>query len=262
MDQTEATSADRETVRERDLLRRQLLDARELLAYGTSTGRPIDDTVVETIAEAAESGLDGKNVAAFEKAYRQLAATLAPITTASLRATVLGSAGWTKSKRWSHTLWAVTIVSGIALYVIETLGKVLLDDDQATALFAGHRDAFELCYVWLKGLIPFGYGLLGACAYLLRSCHAYIRDRTFDPLYIPEYWNRLLLGAVGGGVILFFVDWLQNAEGTVQLSSAAMAFVAGYNSDILFTLIERIKDALLPKTPVAPAPPKAAAGSR
>lgn len=244
--------------RARQVLRRQLLDARELLAYATSTGRPVTDPIVNTIIAATNDGIESNglssdHLADFERAYRDLAVIVAPVTSVSLRATVLGSSGWTKSQRWSQRLWLVTVVSAVTLYLIETLGEILLDDDHATAQFGPYRDTFELIYLWLKGLVPFDYGLLGACAYLLRSCHAYIRERTFDPVYVPEYWNRLLLGAVAGGIILFFSDWLQNAQGTVQLSSAALAFVAGYSSDILFTLIERIKDAIIPKSPTAPA---------
>ena len=44
------------------------------------------------------------------------------------------------------------------------------------------------------------------------------------------------------------MDHLTNDEGQViQLSSAALGFLAGYNTDFLFTAIERVSAAILPK---------------
>jgi hypothetical protein len=93
-----------------------------------------------------------------------------------------------------------------------------------------------------------GLGGLGACVYLLRSAHIFIYQRCFNVRRKPEYFNRILLGAVAGGAILLFVDQVTNDEGqVVKLSSAALGFLAGYNTDFLFSTIERVMAALLPK---------------
>lgn len=100
----------------------------------------------------------------------------------------------------------------------------------------------------LKSLIPFAYGGLGAAAYLLRCAHEHIYDRTFDPNRTPEYINRLLLGMISGGAIQLFVAQLAGEGGTtVHLGADALGFIAGYNCDFLFSAIQRVSAAVLPK---------------
>jgi hypothetical protein len=102
-------------------------------------------------------------------------------------------------------------------------------------------------------------GGLGAVTYLMRSAHQRLLDRTFDTLRIPEYYNRMLLGIVSGGAVKLFVDQAGRAGGAVELSSSVLAFVAGYNCDFLFSAIERVMAAILPKVNVERAAPKAPA---
>jgi hypothetical protein len=116
-------------------------------------------------------------------------------------------------------------------------------------------------------LIPWAYGGLGSCVYLLRSAHSFIHQRTFDLRRKPEYFNRILLGTIAGGAIILFVNQIMGEEGTVvQLSSAALGFLAGYSTDFLFNTIERIISALFPKvtptetTRTPPRPPAGAGG--
>ena len=100
----------------------------------------------------------------------------------------------------------------------------------------------------LEITIPFTYGGIGACAFLLRSCHQYIIKRQFSTAYIPEYYNRILLGMISGGSVTMFASELTTDKGTaIHLSSAALGFLAGYNTDFLFSAIERIIQAILPK---------------
>ena len=109
------------------------------------------------------------------------------------------------------------------------------------------------------GLVAFQtifYGGLGACVFLLRSLHKHIHERTFDRRFQPEYYNRIVLGVVGGGVITILI----NADGKAPtgtlagISIPALAFLVGYNTDLLFSLIERISNALFPKVPDPPSP--------
>jgi hypothetical protein len=110
-------------------------------------------------------------------------------------------------------------------------------------------------------LIPFTYGGLGSCVYLLKSAHTYIIDRTFDVRRRPEYFNRIILGTIGGGAMMLFASQIASEDGTlIQLSSAALGFLAGYSTDFLFNAIERVIGAILPKVGIstvrqaAPAP--------
>jgi hypothetical protein len=100
----------------------------------------------------------------------------------------------------------------------------------------------------LKALEPVLYGGLGACVCLLRALHKHIHERTFDRRYKPEYYNRAVLGVVGGGVVTLVAP-----EKFPEFGTAAVAFVVGYNTDLLFSLIERISNAIFPKVPDPPA---------
>jgi hypothetical protein len=142
--------------------------------------------------------------------------------------------------RFTRKLWFAALV--IAIIVIWSnwyLSIIAVDGD--TNLHLWSRTLVELLTPWL-------YGALGSCVYLLRSAHTYIYLRTFDVRRKPEYTNRMLLGAMSGGAIILFVNQIVGEEGTViQLSSAALGFLAGYSTDFLFSTIERIITALLPK---------------
>lgn len=102
--------------------------------------------------------------------------------------------------------------------------------------------------ILLQNLTPFTYGAMGACVYLLRSLHKYIADRTFERRRRPEYVNRVLLGSVSGGAMVLLVDQVTTDSGDViHFSSAALGFLAGYSTDLLFSAIERIIAAILPR---------------
>jgi hypothetical protein len=115
----------------------------------------------------------------------------------------------------------------------------------------------------LGRMCPFLWGALGALAFLLRTCHEFIHRREFDQRRVPEYYNRILLGAVSGGAIQMYV---QNQFENIGVGANAVAFVAGYNTDLLFSYLDRIFSALLPKEPSSAtnkpaAPPPATAAS-
>ncbi len=93
--------------------------------------------------------------------------------------------------------------------------------------------------------LPFVFGLLGALTFLLRSAHTYIAERTFDLNRRPEYYNRMVLGFLGGGIALLFVPSTGTVTATVGQN--AVSFFVGYNTDYLFQMIERVAQAVFPK---------------
>jgi len=99
---------------------------------------------------------------------------------------------------------------------------------------------------YVKILIPYAYGGLGACAFLLRTAHNHIAERSFDVRRKPEYLNRILLGMVSGGAIVLLVS-TDSDDDTVRISAAALGFIAGYSNDFLFNAIERVVAAVLPR---------------
>lgn len=236
-------------------------DARRLLEFGIGRGQAIDDGILLQIRRAEDLLVSVSLPAApervaLDRAYRDLAALMAPVTVETLRATTDVSEGqpwylapWgpvSEAKIWSRKLWLFTAIV-IALSVLSVVSFAPPATGESAADAAPRH--------WAS-LTPFLFGALGALAYLLRSCHEYIHRREFDPKRIPEYYNRILLGIVSGGAML-----LLPLDG-VKLPAEALAFIAGYNTDFLFTAIERIAAAILPKVVASATAPAAAAPAR
>ena len=97
-------------------------------------------------------------------------------------------------------------------------------------------------------VLPFLYGLLGACAFVLRRMDNELRSRTFTTQSSTGYSLRLALGPLAGVATAFLV--VPSAESTTSvapevldlsvLSPLALAFVAGYGVELLFSFMDRI----------------------
>jgi len=252
-------------------------DAGILLNHAVVTGVDVDAGILDAIYEATryvETGNLNLNdeaviVRNFDEARRDLAVKMNPVTAHTLRATNPDCGRifpplWFKVRRseaeiWSLKMWLFT---GFALLMIgwtEFMQEILYDwfplspDNESSVLLGLH-----LGLVGLNILLPFIYGLLGACLYLLPKCHEFVADRSFDPLRIAEYKSRLLLGFASGGIVMFFVHEIGVGEGDeiIQLSAPVLAIIAGYNTDFIFQAIERMVAAIIPK--VGPATAKRA----
>jgi hypothetical protein len=246
-------------------VRQEVADALYLLDYAVANGvKPTDGHTlaqdhVNTIKATAEkigligtatSTLSAADWTAFELAYYDVATALSPVTAETLRNTQSKPyrertwcehfCGDSPAISFTRMLWVVTLLFG-AFVIGSAWYQGVMAEEGATGTYAKWRIFFEL-------LTPWAYGGLGACVYLLRSAHTYIYQRSFDVRRKPEYFNRILLGAVAGGAIMLFVNQISDDEGNVvKLSSAALGFLAGYNTDFLFSAIERVSAAVLPK---------------
>jgi len=233
----------------------------------SSDGKKLDDLLVDAIKAAQDlaeghalpSGADRSK---FQKAYRDLAQFLTPVTAETLKATSSDHAirSWLAPRQpkplavlWSRKLGAWTLLFvAIALtgsFLEYTYGP---SPDQGFHARGGFPSFEETVQLVLYLLVPFTYGAIGACLYLLKACQYYIHTRQFDPLRISEYYNRMILGGVSGGMIVLLVEQISTngadtQETATKLSAAALGFLAGYNNDLLFSAIERISNAILPK---------------
>ncbi len=250
--------------------KREVADAAELLAYAVShgfkdpSGRKPDDRIIEAIKKGQDLVDKGEKVpaaerAAFEKAYFELTLLVSPVTIETLKATsdAFGRSSWLCPRRsqvaeaiiWSRklTIWTVLLI------LIAAGGEFVnrLIDNFLPAL-AEVKDSNPSWLYYLQAflgiLIPFTYGGIGSCAFLLKSCHKYIYTRQFDKRRISEYYNRILLGIVSGGAVTLFVGQFgADGDAAIKLAAAALGFLAGYNTDYLFSALERLIAALLPK---------------
>lgn len=88
-------------------------------------------------------------------------------------------------------------------------------------------------------LLPLLYGLLGAFIFVLRSLLREIKSLTYTFDSEIRYRLRLTLGALGGMIIGWFLK-PEEADALDSLSPMAMAFLMGYNVDVLFSLMDRL----------------------
>jgi len=272
-DGTDASAPSGKITGANDYVRNQLGDALTLSGYAVSAGVPTpagepplfaDIALIHGTAaklglfdaaggNASSSAVSASEWTAFEQAYYRLAVAMSPVTAetlASTQATMPGTGdeslrdrifGYSPALRFTRWFSLVAICFGVFVIVAECL------------IYVWGLEGDANIYVWQKNimesLLPWAYGALGSCAYLLRSAHIYIYQRSFDLRRKPEYFNRVLLGAISGGAIILFVNYLVDDGGTVlHLSSAALGFVAGYSTDFLFNTIERVVAAVFPKT--------------
>ena len=266
-----------------DRVRRHVEDALELANFVISTGakapdgQPLPFEDIATIqTAAAQVGLinipmEGPNSLSieqwnkFEQAYYRIASLMIPVTAETLRDTRDTARphgkyasfwvrardffwGYSPAQRFTRELWFWALV--FATFIIAgEWGINYLGLKKDAASVVGWRTL-------LQSLLPWAYGGLGACAYMLRSAHYFIYRRSFDTRRTPEYFNRILLGAISGGAIILFTEYLANAEdgSAAHLGSSALGFLAGYSGDLLFNTIERIIAAIFPKVQLEATP--------
>lgn len=220
---------------------------------GTAAKLGVFDPPAEGTTASSAPTVTASEWIAFEQAYYRLAVTMTPVTAETLASTqaepnrdpwlslrdrIFGSS---PALRFTRMFALVAIGFGAFVIIAECLINVYGQETDASKFFWQKNI--------LQSLLPWAYSALGSCAYLLRSAHYFIYQRSFDLRRKPEYFNRVLLGAISGGAIILFVNYLVGEDGTVlHLSSAALGFVAGYSTDFLFNTIERVVAAIFPKT--------------
>jgi hypothetical protein len=132
------------------------------------------------------------------------------------------------------------------------------NDSAAPTTGVGPDDGVEVALAALKMildflaayLLPALYGLLGACAFVLRQLSADL-SRDVSELrsgHDSRYSLRLNIGVLAGLAVGWFVDPSQEGSVVANLSPLALAFVAGYGSDLMFAAMDRIVNAFAGET--------------
>ncbi len=127
---------------------------------------------------------------------------------------------------------------------IEQLDKLILDQHlyQARIVYFGNLFSADAMLKVLEGyVLPLLYGLLGAFIFVLRSLLSEIKAITYTADCEVRYRLRLTLGALGGMIIGWFLT-PEEVDLSASVSSMALAFLMGYNVDVLFSLMDKIID--------------------
>lgn len=97
-------------------------------------------------------------------------------------------------------------------------------------------------------LLPLLYGLLGACVYVLRTLSLEIKKLIYTVESDIRFQLRIYLGTLAG----LAIGWLiteQSAPGLLQsVTPIALAFIAGYSVELLFSAMDSIIDAFTRET--------------
>jgi hypothetical protein len=88
-------------------------------------------------------------------------------------------------------------------------------------------------------VLPMLLGLLGAYAYVLRAMTRDIRSHTFQPNALLHHVVRLSLGALAGIAVGWFLT-PQQLGLDKNAPTWVLAFLAGYGTDSLFALLDRL----------------------
>jgi predicted PurR-regulated permease PerM len=88
-----------------------------------------------------------------------------------------------------------------------------------------------------SSLLPIILGLMGACAYVLRLISEQIKDTTFSATSPIRHMVRFALGGLAGVVIGF-----GGVAKTASLSPSALAFIAGYAIEPVFSTFDSIAE--------------------
>lgn len=92
-------------------------------------------------------------------------------------------------------------------------------------------------------ILPVLAAILGVCVFILRDNSIRIESVSLSPLQTITYWPRFALGIIGGIVIGWFAG--EDSSGVFgRISPAAGAFVIGYSTEILFNILDAMKQAL------------------
>jgi hypothetical protein len=105
-----------------------------------------------------------------------------------------------------------------------------------------YKDILEIYFLQLgldvinKYFLPLTYGLLGACAYIIRTVSVEIQNVLYSRETHSRYQLRLFLGALAGLSAAWFISSNNN---TMAIPAAALSFLAGYSVELVFTAMDR-----------------------
>lgn len=127
----------------------------------------------------------------------------------------------------------------------EATSKVL--DLTEAAKLSRMRDLIDFFATVFSGyLLPLLYGLLGAYAFVLRKLSEPLDTLNYSHDVQGSYTLRLQVGALSGLAVGWFVNGSQPMVGVGSLPPLAMAFAAGFGSDLLFATLDKIVGAFAP----------------
>lgn len=214
--------------------------------------------------------LVSKRLADVEAEWRSLPAAAQPLAAGAATA-ANPSDGWAQLRRRVTAQANYVLASHLLPFFKPFRDDELPFDAQEVTYFEGHHipvglQKFSRDYTKLKGelevvlcalsgyILPLLYGALGAFAFILRKLSDPVGKLTYAYDTRVSYALRVHIGALGGLAVGWFINGNSPitglggsaSSGLVALSPLALAFVAGYASDLLFTALDKVVAAFSP----------------
>jgi len=239
------------SVQTHELIDDAILLAKYCLESGLLSQTEILERLLVIQGVAKSDKLLESDIAEVVSHFDQVSLIARGVTASSLRETNSVNKSYWRSRTGRHLLmlWAITGVIGILIFLYNMLEyRVSYFDLSPGDTFVDAHLFWVRLQHYSSFLVPFTYGALGACAFLLRNMAGSLQSRQFDVSNIPQQWNRLFLGALSGGLIVMFANQFQEGgnPSVIQISEGALGFLAGYSIDFLFNTLDRIVSAILP----------------
>lgn len=235
----------------------QLVDDGLLLGcYALNAGILSDPKILERLIvlqrRMSVEELSDADIAELIQHYDFINSITGEVSPDSIRLTdEVRESGYFRSVIGKHLLrlWGLTFIVGVLIFGYSILQYRVSYFDIGPDIQITEAHLFWVrLQTYLSFLVPFTYGALGTCAYLLRVVEQRLKARDFDISRIPQHWNRFVLGTLSGGMVVLFINQMPGAENsTVKISEGALGFLAGYSIEFLFQTLDRMLTALLPK---------------
>ena len=146
-----------------------------------------------------------------------------------LRALLFKPAGSLSGERKVKNFWFDDYRNAVERFNVTQLEALKVQE--ASSLIVG---------VFVAFILPVLFGILGAVAYVIRSISDQVRTTTFFQNSPIRHQMRVALGALMGVVVGLF----QGLSGQLSLPPLAIAFLAGYGVEAVFSMFDGLVDRL------------------
>lgn len=160
-----------------------------------------------------------------------------------------------------HKWWTRAVTLGLYTPNIERDTAAIIEIGWATPdeNFNRYRPLARMAYsvgfplqVVNMYLLPLLYGMMGACAYVLREISKEVQNMTYSNDDAVNYNLRIQLGALSGLVVGWFLTPAGSTSDDIfsvyNLGPFALSFLSGYSIELVFSAMDRFITAFSNKT--------------
>ncbi|GAA6134130.1 hypothetical protein NBRC116188_09190 [Oceaniserpentilla sp. 4NH20-0058] len=229
------------------------LETSAMCDYAMSVGLEVPAKLIqesEVIRFNIKQGISVDDLGVLAKMHQQLAKIVAPASPQNL---LLIENEKSRESIFSFVSLFPLARSIIAISLVFLISFILLGQLEIVNeenLKAGILGSHGFTAIAILGYLVSCAGL-GACFTSLYRIREYVSNLTFDPRHNSSYWASILLGTIAGlfiSELLFGFISSTSADSTAgynaQLGKPAMALLAGFSSNMVYTLLQRIVDSI------------------